>query len=125
MSDEPIYTYGIMDVDGYNSPFKIHCNERVQMSVDKRLFYDAQLFMSLSPNSFSDSMGHLLHVVTQIFSRVTSYLLSLNPLRPGFIHRLYANLENSYYSRKVHILLFPSTLTLHLSIQILLSTIYK
>src|SRR6218665_1139874 len=49
-------------------------------SVDHHLYADdTQLFISFSPNSFSESIDHLLHVVKLISSWMTSNLLSLNP----------------------------------------------
>src|SRR6218665_2422509 len=55
-------------------------------SIDHYLFADdTQLFISFSPNSFSDSTDHLLHVVKQISSRMTSNLLCLNPSKTEFI----------------------------------------
>src|SRR6218665_1699860 len=45
-------------------------------SIDHHLYADdTQLFISFSPNSFSDSIDHLLHVVKQISSWMTSNLL--------------------------------------------------
>src|SRR6218665_317571 len=42
-------------------------------SIDHHLYADdTQLFISFSPNSFSDSINHLLHVVKQISSWMTS-----------------------------------------------------
>jgi len=46
---------------------------------------DAQLFISFSPNSFSESIDHLLHVVKQISSWLTSNFLCLNPSKTEFI----------------------------------------
>src|SRR6218665_2937330 len=55
-------------------------------SIDHHLYADdAQLFISFSPNSFSDSIDHLLHVVKQISSWMTSNLLCLNPSKTEFI----------------------------------------
>src|SRR6218665_2007108 len=55
-------------------------------SIDHHLYADdTQLFIS-SPNSFSDSINHLLHVVKQIYSWMTSNLLCLNPSKTEFIH---------------------------------------
>src|SRR6218665_3166899 len=55
-------------------------------SIDHHLYADGtQLFISFSPNSFSDSIGHLLHVVKQISSWMTSNLLCLNPSKTEFI----------------------------------------
>jgi len=45
---------------------------------------DTQLFISFSPNSFSESKDHLLNVVKQISSLMTSNLLCLNPLKTEF-----------------------------------------
>src|SRR6218665_683211 len=53
-------------------------------SVDHHLYADdTQLFMSFSPSSFSESIDHLLHVVKQISSWMTSNLLCLNPSKPN------------------------------------------
>src|SRR6218665_2513846 len=46
---------------------------------------DTQLFISFSPNSFSNSIDHLLHVVNQISSWMTSNLLCLNPSKTEFL----------------------------------------
>src|SRR6218665_3723002 len=47
-------------------------------SIDHHLYADdTQLFISFSPNSFSDSINHLLHVVKQISSWMTSTLICL------------------------------------------------
>src|SRR6218665_934168 len=55
-------------------------------SVDHNLYADdTQLFISFSPNSFSESIDHLLHVVKQISSWVTSNLICLNPSKTEFI----------------------------------------
>jgi Reverse transcriptase (RNA-dependent DNA polymerase) len=55
-------------------------------SVDHHLYADdTQLFISFSPSSFSDSINHLVHVVTQISSWMTSNLLCLNPSKTEFI----------------------------------------
>src|SRR6218665_1320645 len=55
-------------------------------SIDHHLYADdTQLFISFSPNSFSDSIDHLLHVVKQISSWMTSNLLCLNPSKTEFI----------------------------------------
>src|SRR6218665_1736259 len=55
-------------------------------SIDHHLYADdTQLFISFSPNSFSDSIDHLLHVVKQISSWMTSNLLCLNPSKTEFM----------------------------------------
>src|SRR6218665_2396478 len=55
-------------------------------SIDHHLYADdTQLFISFSTNSFSDSMNHLLHVVYQISSWMTSNLLRLNPSKTEFL----------------------------------------
>src|SRR6218665_3160578 len=54
-------------------------------SIDHHLYaHDTQLFISF-PNSFSDFINHLLHVVRQISSWMTSNLLCLNPSKTEFI----------------------------------------
>src|SRR6218665_4019908 len=54
-------------------------------SIDHHLYADdTQLFIS-SPNSFSDSIDHLLHVVKQISFWMISNLLCLNPSKSEFI----------------------------------------
>ena len=55
-------------------------------SIDNHLYADdTQLFISFSPNTFSDSIDHLLHVVNQINSWMTSNLLCLNPSKTEFL----------------------------------------
>jgi len=55
-------------------------------SVDHHLYADdTQLFISFSPLNFSHSIDHLLHVVSQISSWMTSNLLCLNPTKTEFI----------------------------------------
>src|SRR5688572_17393344 len=55
-------------------------------SVDHHLYADdTQLFISFSPSSFSDSIDHLLRVVKQISSWMTSNMLCLNPSKTEFI----------------------------------------
>src|SRR5678815_180899 len=55
-------------------------------SVDHQLYADdTKLFISFSPSSFSDSIDHLLRVVKQIFSWMTSNLLCLNTSKTEFI----------------------------------------
>ena len=55
-------------------------------SVDHHLYADdTQLFISFSPSSFSDSIDHLLHLVKQISSWMTSNMLCLNPSKTEFI----------------------------------------
>src|SRR6218665_564309 len=55
-------------------------------SIDHHLYADDnQLFISFSPNSFSDSIDHLLRVVNQISSWMTSNLLCLNPSKTEFL----------------------------------------
>src|SRR6218665_3936984 len=55
-------------------------------SIDHHLYADGtQLFISFSPNSFSDSIDHLLHVVKKISSWITSNLLCLNPSKIEFL----------------------------------------
>src|SRR6218665_2707801 len=55
-------------------------------SIDHHLYADdTQLFISFSPHSFSDSIDHLLRVVNQISSWMTSNLLCLNPSKTEFL----------------------------------------
>src|SRR6218665_1727205 len=55
-------------------------------SIDHHLYADdTRLFISFSPNSFSDSIDHLLHVVKEISSWMTSNLLCLTPSKTEFI----------------------------------------
>src|SRR6218665_2472249 len=54
-------------------------------SVDHHLYADDTQFISFSPNSFSESIDHLLHVIMQISSWMTSNLLCLNPSKTEFI----------------------------------------
>src|SRR5688572_8314674 len=80
------------------------------------------VFISFSQNSFSHSIDRLLHVVKEISSWMTSYLLCLNPLKTEFI---LIGLQEQL--NKFQILLFPSTLTLYPpthSLQILLFATY-
>src|SRR6218665_3129507 len=55
-------------------------------SVDHHLYADdTQLFISLSPTSFSTSIAHLLSVANQISQWMSSNLLCLNPSKTEFI----------------------------------------
>src|SRR6218665_108842 len=55
-------------------------------TIDHHLYADdTKLFISFSPSSFSDSINHLLQVVKQISSWMTSNVLCLNPSKTEFI----------------------------------------
>src|SRR6218665_1780699 len=55
-------------------------------SIEHHLYADdTQLFISFSPNSFSDYINHLLHVVKQISFKMISNLLCLNPSKTEFM----------------------------------------
>ena len=69
----------------YSTKFTHQCLLNRPSSILHVYADDTQLFISFSPNSFSDSINHFLLGVKQIFSWMTSNVLCLNPSKTEFI----------------------------------------